>query len=251
MDCSIAREALSARIDGEREPVPAARVDEHLEVCADCRSWYASASALTRAIRVRPSHRTPDLAPEILAAAGVDIPAGAARRTLRWVLRDHPWRAGLVVVALCQLVLGFGQVLGWGSGHDHASMSDPAAMSGHLFNESTAWNVAVGVGFLVAAARPRATTGLLPVLVAFTAILGIFVVADIMAGQVTVARVSTHAIIAVGVLVTTMVHRAQRRSDTPPPVRSAVARHEDEQRPSGFGRGRGYGHLRDASGPAA
>ena len=27
----MAREALSARIDGEREPVPAARVDEHLD----------------------------------------------------------------------------------------------------------------------------------------------------------------------------------------------------------------------------
>ena len=35
MDCDVAREALSARIDGEREQIPAARVDEHL---ADCGS---------------------------------------------------------------------------------------------------------------------------------------------------------------------------------------------------------------------
>ena len=52
MNCDVAREALSARIDGEREPVPAARVDEHLESCAECRDWrdqaIAQAQALTR-----------------------------------------------------------------------------------------------------------------------------------------------------------------------------------------------------------
>ena len=41
MDCDTAREALSARIDGEREPIPAVRVDEHLAGCAPCRQWQA------------------------------------------------------------------------------------------------------------------------------------------------------------------------------------------------------------------
>ncbi|MGA9869586.1 MAG: zf-HC2 domain-containing protein [Rhodococcus sp. (in: high G+C Gram-positive bacteria)] len=36
-DCPLAREALSARIDGEREPVPTHRTDEHLATCTDCR----------------------------------------------------------------------------------------------------------------------------------------------------------------------------------------------------------------------
>ncbi|MCV7426703.1 zf-HC2 domain-containing protein [Mycobacterium montefiorense] len=40
MDCEVAREALSARIDAEREPVPSARVDEHLNQCAVCRAWF-------------------------------------------------------------------------------------------------------------------------------------------------------------------------------------------------------------------
>ncbi|MCB0946449.1 MAG: zf-HC2 domain-containing protein, partial [Mycobacterium sp.] len=39
MDCDTAREALSARIDGEREPIPGARVDEHLAGCPACRDW--------------------------------------------------------------------------------------------------------------------------------------------------------------------------------------------------------------------
>ncbi|HOW96081.1 MAG TPA: zf-HC2 domain-containing protein, partial [Mycolicibacterium fallax] len=43
MNCDVAREALSARIDGEREPVPAARVDEHLAGCADCTDWHIRA----------------------------------------------------------------------------------------------------------------------------------------------------------------------------------------------------------------
>lgn len=41
VDCEAAREALSARLDGERQHVPAARVDAHLGSCPDCRVWLA------------------------------------------------------------------------------------------------------------------------------------------------------------------------------------------------------------------
>ncbi len=50
VDCDVAREALSARIDGEREPVPAPRVDEHLATCEPCREWYAAAVNQTRVV---------------------------------------------------------------------------------------------------------------------------------------------------------------------------------------------------------
>ncbi|EUA32805.1 zinc-finger family protein [Mycobacterium xenopi 3993] len=39
MRCEVAREALSARLDGERHAVPAQRVDAHLGSCPDCRAW--------------------------------------------------------------------------------------------------------------------------------------------------------------------------------------------------------------------
>lgn len=37
VECEVARDALSARIDGEREPVPSARVHEHGAGCVECR----------------------------------------------------------------------------------------------------------------------------------------------------------------------------------------------------------------------
>ncbi|WP_372456582.1 zf-HC2 domain-containing protein [Mycobacterium intracellulare] len=51
MDCDVARVALSARIDGEREPVPSLRVDEHLASCAGCRQWYSGAVERTERLR--------------------------------------------------------------------------------------------------------------------------------------------------------------------------------------------------------
>jgi predicted anti-sigma-YlaC factor YlaD len=44
VDCDTAREALSARIDGEVEP---ASPDDHFDTCAECREWYAAAASLT------------------------------------------------------------------------------------------------------------------------------------------------------------------------------------------------------------
>lgn len=45
MDCEVAREALSARLDGERAPVPSARVDEHLGECSACRAWFTQVAS--------------------------------------------------------------------------------------------------------------------------------------------------------------------------------------------------------------
>jgi predicted anti-sigma-YlaC factor YlaD len=239
-------------MDGEREPVPSARVDEHLRTCADCRSWFAAATELTRGLRVRPAPRTPDLTADILASVGVEVPRTRMWRLTRWVTTDHPWRAALVVVALCQLALGLGQIVGFG--HSHAM--DPVdmgshVMNAHLFNESTAWNVAVGIGFLFAACRPRATTGLIPVLVAFSVLLTVFVVTDSIAGQVTGSRIASHAIIAIGVLVTVMVHR--REATTDPPFPSDVTRRATDEidLPAGARPGRRGNHLRAADDSAA
>ena len=48
MRCDVAREALSARLDGERPQVLAQQVDAHLESCRGCRSWLIGAAAQTR-----------------------------------------------------------------------------------------------------------------------------------------------------------------------------------------------------------
>ncbi|MFD6062466.1 zf-HC2 domain-containing protein [Rhodococcus wratislaviensis] len=251
-----AREALSARIDGEREPVPAGRVDEHLETCPECCAWYAAAAQLSRGLSVRAAHKTPDLTVDILAAVGVDVPRSPLQRATRWVGRDHRWRAALIALGIMQVTLGLTQLLGVDAamvGHSHTATPGAASMSTHLFNESTAWNLAVGVGFVVAGIRTHATTGLLPVLTVFTAVLTVFVVTDSISGNVTASRIASHAIIAAGVLVTVVVHRRYRDEYRPPPRRAAPPAHEggELQLPPGAKYGRRRGHLRDATDPAA
>ncbi|GAA1479852.1 hypothetical protein GCM10009624_02920 [Gordonia sinesedis] len=71
MRCEVAREALSARLDGEREAVPASRVDEHLATCPECAAWCAAA----RRLRFRAPDVQPDLTSRILAAARGTTPA--------------------------------------------------------------------------------------------------------------------------------------------------------------------------------
>ncbi|MFT4128076.1 MAG: zf-HC2 domain-containing protein, partial [Gordonia sp. (in: high G+C Gram-positive bacteria)] len=75
MRCEVAREALSARIDGERETVPSIRVDEHLAGCAECADWFAalqtfSIPSAARSLRVVGAGEDPDdLVAAVLAAA--------------------------------------------------------------------------------------------------------------------------------------------------------------------------------------
>ena len=113
VDCSTCREALSARLDGEDEGVPAEEVDAHLETCADCQEWQETAISLNRTLRVRPATAVPDLAAAILDAAPPitpPAPRGWLPRTL------------LGGVAIAQLTLGLAQVLGTGSSARTAAM---------------------------------------------------------------------------------------------------------------------------------
>jgi anti-sigma factor ChrR (cupin superfamily) len=68
VDCDTCREALSARADGEIEPVPGEETDAHLASCVDCRQWQEDAAALIRSLRVRPAAEVPDLTAAVLAA---------------------------------------------------------------------------------------------------------------------------------------------------------------------------------------
>ncbi|MBB5957103.1 putative anti-sigma-YlaC factor YlaD [Saccharothrix tamanrassetensis] len=203
MDCETCREALSARLDGEPEPVPAGDTDAHLDGCAACRAWQDEAAALTRSLRLRPATPTPDLA-----AAVLDAAAPVKATTRGW----YP-RAALAGVAVAQLTLGLAQVLGSGTAPAAAGHGVHGASGSHLFNESTAWNLALGLGLLWTALRPRATTGMLPVVAGFVVVLGVFSVQDLVAGQATVQRVTSHAILLLGLVLLVVVHRGWRDPD--------------------------------------
>ncbi|WP_433261874.1 zf-HC2 domain-containing protein [Actinosynnema sp. CS-041913] len=214
MDCETCREALSARLDDEREPAPAADTDAHVAGCAACREWQDGAAALTRSLRLRPASATPDLVDAVLDNAVLDNavldPASPVppKATRGW----YP-RAALAGVAVAQITLGLAQVLGPGAAPDLAGHGIHGASGNHLFNESTAWNLALGLGLLWTALRPRATTGMLPVVAGFVVVLGAFSVQDLVAGQATVQRVTSHAILVLGLLLLVVVHRGRRDPD--------------------------------------
>ena len=203
MDCRTSREALSARLDGEAEPVPAAEVDAHVEQCADCSTWLVRAQALTRTIRVRPAEPAPDLVAAVL--------ADAPPRHVALVPR-----LALAAVAIVQLWLALAQLLAGATSPVHG---------GHLFNEGAAWNLALGIGLLVAAVHAHRAAGLLPTLGGFVAVLAAFSVHDLLTGTATAARVLSHVPLLAGLVLLCLVHRAHRHQPTP----GTPARYDDEE----------------------
>ncbi|MFG1608073.1 hypothetical protein [Actinoplanes sp. NPDC049265] len=137
-------------------------------------------------------------------------------------------RRALAAVAVSQLALGVAQIAG-------VHLLD--AVSGeHVRNESAAWNVALGLALLGVARAGRCSPAVLAVLTAFVAMLTVLTVTDLLAGQVGLARLSTHTSLLVGFF---LVVRLTRRS-TPveemspgrgtPPDRAATNESQTSQR---------------------
>jgi predicted anti-sigma-YlaC factor YlaD len=234
MDCDTAREALSARIDGEREPIPAVRVDEHVASCDPCRQWQAAAVEQTQLMRrlagrsqlsaVRPP---PERQPDRTRSASVSW--------TRWALGG---------VGIVQLGLAIAQAMGANLGVAHA------ATAGHVLNESTAWSAALGVVMLAAAVRPAVAGGLAWVLGAFTAFLVAYEIADTNAGHVTIDRPLTHLPVVVGAVLALLVWRRDHSAGPrPDPTSTAVT--DEITLPDNASRGRRRGHLRSTDGSAA
>jgi predicted anti-sigma-YlaC factor YlaD len=217
VDCETCRETLSARLDGETEPATAEAADSHLRGCARCRSWQERAATLNRTLRVRQVAPTPDLSDRILAAA--PVPAR----------REWWWRFALAVIAAAQLWLGVSQLFGAGDGVSPMPMAMPGDMTAHLFDESTAWNIALGLGLAWVAWRVRAAAGMLAVLGVFLVVLAAFCAHDLVVGDVTVARVASHGLLPIGFALAWMVHRRCARPGDPAPAPPLpVGRHGHE-----------------------
>lgn len=67
LDCSTAREALSALLDSEPAPAGAEALAAHLASCAPCRAFEAAIGSLTRQLRLRPAELAPQLTPLLTA----------------------------------------------------------------------------------------------------------------------------------------------------------------------------------------
>jgi predicted anti-sigma-YlaC factor YlaD len=203
MRCEECREAVSARLDGEASELDAAAADAHLVGCAECRAFARSASALHRSLRVRPAEPVPDLTAAILAK--VPAPSGSRGRVA--TAREWP-RYALFAVALTQLLLALPALL----------LGDDPGTSAHVARELGSWDVALGIGLLVAAWQPRRAAGLLPFAAALAAALAVTAAFDVAGGRVPIAGEAHHVLDVAGLAVLWVL----ARTPLPPRARARI-----------------------------
>jgi predicted anti-sigma-YlaC factor YlaD len=204
--CDRAREAASARLDGEPLGTSATALDQHLSACPDCARWLAEATRLTRQARLGPAH-VPDLAESITAEIVLPTRRVLRRRTLLRLL--------LVAVGIAQLAIALPALLG-----DSIGM----VMSEHGAHEAAAWNLALAAAFVAAAIAPRRAAGLVPLLGTFIVVLAALTIHDVAAGAVGIGRVLTHVAAVVGLLLLLVLDRNERAL---PPGRFVAAPQDD------------------------
>lgn len=154
---------MSARLDGEDPQAPATALDGHLTSCGACRTWLTQAERVTRLVRVR-AVEVPDLTASVLAAVAADPKATAAarnarRRNARSRNAETVYgtrqilRVAVAVAAVAQLAVALPILLA-GLG----VAADP-----HVSREMASFDVALSVGFVLAAYRPERAQAFVPV----------------------------------------------------------------------------------------
>jgi len=232
MGCSSCREHLSADLDGEGDPalLPAARA--HLDECQDCARWFSDAAMVNRLIRTAPADPAPGLTEEQLASALAHLPAAPSPRRRTW---HRLARLALGGVGASQAALGAIALTFPGAGTGgHAAMMGMAAeghtlMLGadlaHMSHESAAWNVALGVAFLVGAGWTRHLAGTLPGLGSFVLVLSLVSALDLIGGNVDAARVGAHLLVVAGLGLIVLILITRPPEFQPRPLRSGLAGH--------------------------
>jgi predicted anti-sigma-YlaC factor YlaD len=182
MSCDPFREALSARLDGEASPVEAHELEAHLGACPACARWVEELSLLHRLVRVRAAEDIPDLTAAILASAPAPAPAPRAVARRAPVERISGARWALFVVGLTQLLLAAPALL----------LGEDAGATVHVARELGSFDVALAVGFLVAAWQPARAWGLLPVAAALGLVMAITAGVDLVNGTATTVGEAHH-----------------------------------------------------------
>lgn len=249
MRCEVVRETLSALLDGEQQELPAQQVDAHLASCRSCRRWLVGAAAQARRLTTIESETGadagPDLAAQILAAAGVtsvttEISAGG--HWSQWGFR----RPALIAVGVLQVVMALAQIFGVDFGMVSAH-SHGAASGAHLLHESTAWLLALGGAMIAAGVWPAVAVGVAAIAGVYAVVLGSYVAIDAYHGQVTAARIASHLPVLLGLAFALLVAR-QRTGGT---GSQPVAEDADGEVPPAGAAGRGHGrrgrHLRSVN----
>lgn len=236
MRCDVAREALSARLDGERPQVLAQQVDAHLESCRGCRAWLIGAAVQTRRLASVEPGEGPDLVDKIMAR--LDQQSPAYHRSTRW-LRSRYRRWGLIGVGVFQVAIAAAQIsgidFGMVSSHMHGAMSGE-----HLMHESTAWLLALGLAMIGAGVWPATAIGVAAITGVYSVALLSYVVVDALAGEVTATRIASHMPLLLGLVFALLVAREHARTRRP---RSSGNDADDPGWPAEAPGGRRHRHL--------
>lgn len=176
--CDEVRTALSARMDGEETGLTAAALDDHVSGCAGCRSWQAAAEQVTREVRLQPV-RVPDLTASILAAVAGERAGGAEVVRNRLADRRRILQIALGLSAAVQLALAIQALLITG-------------VEVHTSREAASFEIALGVGFLLAAWWPERARAFVPVAFVLAGCLTLTSAFDIAGGATLLAHEISH-----------------------------------------------------------
>jgi predicted anti-sigma-YlaC factor YlaD len=180
MKCDTARNAISARLDGEDLGTDPAALDDHLQRCPACRAFARDAAGMHRDARMARAPEVPDLTAPILAAIGAHArPQFGHERVLRITL---------AIVGLVQLVAAVPALV----------LGDDPGLSVHAARHVGSFDLALAVGFLFAAWRPSRLPGLLPVVTALVACLVGTSVLDVLGGRAGALSETQHVVAVVG-----------------------------------------------------
>jgi len=234
MRCDVAREALSARLDGERPQVLAQQVDAHLESCGRCRAWLIGAAVQTRRLASIEPGQGPDLADKIMAS----LSKGSTGPHQRWMraLRARYRRWGLIGVGVFQVAIAAAQIsgidFGMVSAHGHGAMTGE-----HLLHESTAWLLALGLAMIAAGIWPVAAIGVAAIVGAYSLALVGYEVVDAFEGEETAARIASHVPLLVGFVFALLVARERIGARRPRASDATDERADIPAQPTGRRRG--------------
>ncbi|WP_198289967.1 copper resistance protein CopC [Nocardioides sp. Iso805N] len=218
MRCSDAREALSARYDGEAVPVEEAALRAHVVGCAECAAFEGSLAPADQLVRREVAEPAPDLGRRIVTTAAAQ--ASRRRTAVRTALR-----LGVALLGVFELVTAAVEML---DSHDHES------------HESSSFTVALCVAMIYAALRPRLARGYVPVLASASVLLLLTSVEDVDHGAIGFTHELPHLGILLGTFLLWLLaiedsggpqlHRSGARRTTrtarpaPPPRLRAVGR---------------------------
>ncbi|MGD9793650.1 MAG: zf-HC2 domain-containing protein [Acidimicrobiia bacterium] len=203
MECDVARDVLSAQLDGEATADDAEAAATHLQLCPVCRVWWSEITAANRLLRVRVAETIPDLAPAVLARAH---PVTAGHR--QWV------RVSLALVAASELMIAApGLLLGEGA----ASVHDAR----HLGS----FGVAVAIGLLYVAVRPARAFGILPLVVSLAVTMVVSALFDLGRGRTTSIAEAHHVLELAGLVLVWMLAGRPAPRRLQPLIHASTGRH--------------------------